>query len=180
MKDAKAEGGEGALLDGVICFAAQPVGEEGGDGEVEKDFAGNFWGKGSEGHLELNYRSCYNVGIEESVRMYASDMQPRRQLCVERMITLPLSLYSGFPTKRREKKRNPFHQAMPIYLTPHQPSSHPPTTRSSMTLSIRTPDPITRPPSSPGTSESHPPHSLRTTNRSRTLHSPKSPSTPFT
>ena len=34
----------------------------------------------------------YDIGKEESMRMYASDMQPRRQLCIERRITLPLSL----------------------------------------------------------------------------------------
>ena len=34
VEDAKAEGGEGALLDGVVCFGGQAVGEEGGDGEV--------------------------------------------------------------------------------------------------------------------------------------------------
>ena len=155
MEDAQAEGGEGALLDGVVCFRGQTVGEKGGDGEVEKDFAGDFWGEGSEGHFELNDRSCYNVEKEDSVKMYGSDMQPRRQFCIERRITLPLSLYSTFPIKRREKKRNLFHQATPIYLTPHRPSSHHPTTDFSMTPSILTPDPITRPSSSSGTPESH-------------------------
>ncbi len=57
MEDAKAESGKGALLDGVVCFRGQAVGEEGGDGEVEKDFAGDFWGEGSEGHFGLDDRS---------------------------------------------------------------------------------------------------------------------------
>ena len=57
MEDAKAEGGEGALLDGVVCFGGQAVGEERGDGEVEKDFAGDFWGEGSEGHSRFDDRS---------------------------------------------------------------------------------------------------------------------------
>ena len=56
VEDAQAEGGERALLDGVVCFTGQTVGEEGGNGEVEKDFAGNFWGEGSEGHRELDDR----------------------------------------------------------------------------------------------------------------------------
>lgn len=57
MEDAEAEGGEGAFLDGVVCFAGQAEGEEGGDGEVEKDFAGDFWWEGSEVHNELDDRS---------------------------------------------------------------------------------------------------------------------------
>ena len=83
----------------------------------------------------------YNIGKEDCVRVYASVMQPRRQLYIERRITLPLSLYCTFSTKRREKKRNPFHQAIPIYLTTHQPSSHHPTTESSMTLPSERPTP---------------------------------------
>lgn len=73
--------------------------------------------------------------------MYASDMQPGRQLCIERRTTLPLSLYSAFPTKRRKRREIPFHQAIPIYLTAHQPSSHHPTTNSSMTLPSERPTP---------------------------------------
>ena len=57
VEDAKAEGDEGTLLDGVVCFGGQAVGEEGGDGEVEKDFAGDFWREGSEGHFGLDDRS---------------------------------------------------------------------------------------------------------------------------
>ena len=52
MENAEAEGGEGAFLDGVVFFAGEAKGEEGGDGEVEKDFAGDFWGEGNEGHIE--------------------------------------------------------------------------------------------------------------------------------
>ena len=104
MEDAKAEGGEGALLDGVVCFGGQAVGEEGEDGEVEKDFAGDFWGEGSEGHFGLDDRSYNDVGREKIVRSYASDMQPRRQLCRERRITPPLSLYSAVPTKSRRRE----------------------------------------------------------------------------
>ena len=57
VEDAEAEGGEGAFLDGVVFFAGEAEGEEGGDREVEKDFAGDFWGEGSEGHVESNDRS---------------------------------------------------------------------------------------------------------------------------
>ena len=57
VEDAKAEGGEGALLDGVVRFGGQAVGEERGDGKVEKDFAGDFRGEGSEGHFGLDDRS---------------------------------------------------------------------------------------------------------------------------
>lgn len=51
MEDAEAEGSEGALLDGVVCFAGHAEGEERGNGEVEKDFAGDFWGESSEVHF---------------------------------------------------------------------------------------------------------------------------------
>ena len=54
MEDAKAEGSEGAFLDGVVCFAGETEGKEGWDGEVEKDFAGDFWGEGSEVHFGSN------------------------------------------------------------------------------------------------------------------------------
>ncbi len=57
VEDAKAEGGEGALLDGAICFGGQAEGEEGGDWKVEKNFAGEFRGEACEGHFRLDDRS---------------------------------------------------------------------------------------------------------------------------
>ena len=107
MEDAKAESGEGALLNGVVCFRGQTVGEEGRDGEVKKDFAGDFRGKSSEGHLELNDRSCYDVGKEENVRMYASGKT--RSLVVnsvykERPLYLYLCTQPSLPTDEKRKE----------------------------------------------------------------------------
>ena len=57
VEDAEAEGGEGALLNSVVCFTGEAVGEEGGDGEIEKDFAGDFRREGNEGHFGVYNRS---------------------------------------------------------------------------------------------------------------------------
>ena len=57
VEDAKAEGGERAFLDSAVCFAGEAVGEKGGYREIVKDFAGDFWGEGSEGHFGSNDRS---------------------------------------------------------------------------------------------------------------------------
>ena len=40
----------------MVYFGCQAVGEEGGDGEVEKDFAGDFRGESREGHFGLDDR----------------------------------------------------------------------------------------------------------------------------
>ena len=46
----------------------------------------------------------YDVGKEECVRMYASVMQPCRQLCIERRITLPRSILS-LPYQKAKKRK---------------------------------------------------------------------------
>ena len=113
----------------------------------------------------------YDVGNEESVRMYASNMQPRCQLCIERRITLPLSLYSAFA--RKEGNPHP-PQAMPIYLTNTSAVHAHPYHKLLHDTVLRTPDPITRPPSSPGTSEG----SDHTNKAPPTVLEPHAPQTP--